>query len=468
MYDIVLMKEPDMIKHVFLLCITVGCFLLLSACPQTMTVQDLQVSEDRVITTTMMVGNLTISGDAILEIDYRSEHADTFVVVGNITVEDSAQLIIRGNNDLTNDGFIIANEYNSQRLLKTTGTSKIQLENIIVRTQTGTAAENGSVYMNYEARDNSSMIINGAILDNESSWLLGNFRDNSTLQATNTRYIPTEIYLNDSCDVSISGTQTSTGLWLALTSGPHTINLPDVSADVNWTWDVSDDIGAGVKWHLAVSDADPGMGIQLYPDASATINGSGEFGELTIGYFVGTDDETMDNLQVGLQTNTVIPGRLTLNNVKLGPIAWQIYHTTSASLVINNSTINEIGIVGNGSASINSSVLQLAILACYGQDSSLTLNNCDVWNQAIEADNNGKITLTGCNVYGSLFFAKNLQSVISINGGIFHDNPPVDTGTTMIDTVTGYPNYNPFRAPGPPQKKGPGTVTCTSVSGCNW
>lgn len=416
----------------------------------------------------MMVGNLTVKGNAILTIDYTAEPANSFVVKGNVLLHDAGQLVVRGNKNLMNDGFIIANEFSSQYKITTSGNSIIRLENIGLRTQTGTVTENGNVYMSYDALDNSSMIIDGAALDNESSWLLGNFYSHSSLVINSSTYIPTEIYIHDTCSVSITGSATKTGLWMSLTSGAHSIQLPNVSTG-SWSWSAGSDFGPGVGWSLSVVNSNPGLGVNLGPTASATITGHGVAPkELTIGYFVSNSNETLDNLHVGLQNGVIVPGRLTLNNVHLGPIAWQIYSLTSAALTITNSTINEIGIVGDGSVTVSNSLLQLALLACYGQNSSLTINNSDVWNQSIEADKNGQITLNDCTIYGSHFMTRNAASRISVIGGSFQSNPPVDRSQPMIDLITGYPNYNPFSAPGLPKKSGTGLLTCNGVANCSW
>ena len=429
---------------------------------------DLIVETNKTIKTSMTVGNLTVKGNAILTIDYTSIPDNAFIVKGNLVVEDDGQLIILGNKDLMNDEFIIANDYSSQFNIKTTENSILRIENINILTQTGTVAEKGSIYMSYDAMDNSSMIIDGAKLDNESSWLLGNFRNQSKLVVTNSVYVPTEIYLNDSCSVTINGAETKTGLWMALTTGSHNIQLPNVGTST-WSWNAGSNLGAGIHWSLSVVNSNTGLGVQLFPDATASIAGHGVSpGELTIGYFVSSNNETIDDLRVGLQNGEIIPGRLTLNNVNLGPIAWQIYSVTSSLLTINNSTINEIGIVGDGEVTVNNSLLQFAVLACYGQNSSLTINNSEIWNQSIEADNNGLITLSNCEVYGSHFIAKQIQSKITIEGGAFHNNPPIDPNTIFVDIATGHPNYNPFSAPGPPKKSGTGVITCAAVSNCTW
>ncbi|MBS1556518.1 MAG: hypothetical protein JSU09_16475 [Bacteroidetes bacterium] len=429
---------------------------------------DLIITENRAIVTSETIASLTVKGNAILTIDYTATPENSFVVKGNVLLQDNAQLIILGNKNLMNDAFVIANEFSSQYTLTTKDNSLIKLENIGLRTQTGTVAEKGNIYMSYDALDNSSMIIDGAKLDNESSWLLGNFRNKSKLAITNSVYIPTEIYLNDSCSVSINGADTQTGLWMALTSGAHTVQLPNVSTN-SWSWTAGKNLGAGVNWSLSVINSHPGLGVQLFPNASASITGNNVApGEVAISYFVSNNNETINDLKIGLQNGIIVPNRLRLTNVRLGPIAWQIYSLTSASLTINNSTINEIGIVGDGNVTVNNSLLQLAVLACYGQNSSLTVNNSDVWNQSIETNSNGKITFTNCDIYGSQFVTRSAQSAIAINGGSFKNNPPIDRTKTFVDVISGYPNYNPFSAPGPPKKSGPGSITCVGVANCNW
>ncbi len=455
--------SPPLLGFVFLLCATACGTETIPALSG-----DLILTENRTIATSETIASLTVKGNAVLTIDYTSTPENSFMVKGNVLLQDNAQLIVRGNKSLMNDGFIIANNFSSQYTLKTTGNSIIKLENIGVRTQTGTVSEKGNIYMSYDAMDNSSMIIDGAKLDNESSWLLGNFRNKSKLEITNSVYIPTEIYLNDSCSVSINGADTQTGLWMALTSGAHSVQLPNVSTN-SWSWTAGKNLGAGVNWSLSVLNSHPGLGVQLFPNASANITGNNVApGEVAISYFVSNNNETLNDLKVGLQNGIIVPGRLTLNNVRLGPIAWQIYSLTSASLTINNSTINEIGIVGDGKVTVNNSLLQLAVLACYGQNSLLTVNNSDVWNQSIETNSNGKITLTNCNIYGSQFITRSAQSTIAINGGSFRDNPPIDRTKTFVDIISGYPNYNPFCAPGPPKKSGSGAITCVGVANCNW
>lgn len=430
---------------------------------------DLTVTRSTTITSTTMVADLTVTGQAVLTIDFRSDRADTFVVAGDIVVRDSARLVVLGNAERLDDSLVIANEGNSHRSMRSENRGEIVLDGVVVRTQTGTAAENGSVYMSYDALDESRLTVRGAALDTRSSWLLGNFHDRSSLEALDTRFLPTEIYINDSASVEISGPHTQTGLWLALTSGHHSFTLPDVSRGP-WSWSADSRIGSGVSWSLSVTNANPGLGVSLYPNASASITGHGvpETGEVKIGYFVSPAGETLDNLRPGLQNGEIGSGRLSLSNVNLGPIAWQIYSAVPSSALIRRSVVNEVGVVGGGSVTITDSTLQLAVLAAHGDGSRLTVEGSVVWNQSIEASGTGAIRLIDSTVYGSLFSTHSPQASIEISGGSFRDNPPSSPNLPMVDIATGIPRYNPFRAPGGPARRGVGTIHCVDVAGCLW
>ncbi len=459
-------------KHFAISTLFFGGLLILGSCENERMVDpeggDLVVASATTVSRSMVVGNLTLQGNAVLVIDYTATPANTFVVKGNVLVKDNAQLIVRGAQGLLNDGFIIANEYSSQYTFTSTDHSRVRFENIGIRTQTGTVSENGNIYMSYDARDNSSLEVDGAQLDNTSSWLLGTFRNKSRLEIFNAINIPTETYLSDSCTVAIGGSETKTGLWLPLTSGQHSVQLPDVSSG-SWSWQTGPSLSGSVHWSLSVTESNPGLGIQMFPNASAEITGHGTSQkEVTISYFASGSNEILNNLHVGLQNGAIIPGRLTLNNVNLGPIAWQIYSLTSSALTINNSVINEIGVMGNGSVTINNSLIQLAVLACYGQNSSLNVNGCEVWNQSIETNSNGVINLTNCTVHGSQFFTRSAESKILITGGSFQNNPPANPEILFIDLLTGQPNYNPFCAPGPPKRSGAGVISCSNVTNCSW
>ena len=68
----------------------------------------------------------------------------------------------------------------------------------------------------------------------------------------------------------------------------------------------------------------------IFPSTQLTINGAGfpNTGELKVALMFANGTDTLQNLYVGLQNTTVDNGAngfVTLSNVNLGPVAWQIY-----------------------------------------------------------------------------------------------------------------------------------------------
>jgi hypothetical protein len=113
-------------------------------------------------------------------------------------------------------------------------------------------------------------------------------------------------------------------------------------------------------------------------------------------------------------------------------------------------------------------VLQLAVLASIAPGASLSIHDCQIWNQLVEAANGGKVSIANSAIHGSLFLARDSGSSIAINGGAFYANPAGCTQNTMVDIATGQPKCSPFRPPGLPRAAGPGKIGCTDTVGCIW
>jgi hypothetical protein len=249
-----------------------------------------------------------------------------------------------------------------------------------------------------------------------------------------------------------------------------TLKVPDTNRPFSWL--VGAKSGLGVGWSLNVDNARPGLGIEVKPASRLTILGNGPrapaTGELKVSYFVDNSRDLLDGLSAGLQ-NRSVGDRLTLKDVQLGPIAWQIYAGENADLTIRNSTINEIGVFGgNAKVRVESSVLQLAVLAALAPGSLIDIRESEVWNQSIEAANGAQVVLTDSKVHGSLFHVRDTGSSISIKGGVFYENPAGCTESTMVNVATGRPKCNPFRAPGKPRSAGTGKVGCAGTANCTW
>jgi hypothetical protein len=428
----------------------------------------LTVAADRTFTTSCVVnGNLIVAGGAHLLIDYSGASSATFVVTGNVLTQDSATLEVRGPGAASGAAFIVTNQYNDQLTITCVGRSTFELEGIALQTRAPGSAPDGSRSMHLIAQDEAVVVVSQAQLDPETSWLLADFHDQSQLQATNTVFVPTEIYGHDSSQVVISGSGTQTGVWFE--SPPSgTVNLPVQGAP--YTWQMGKSAGFAVGWQLTITDAQVGLGLSSLPGSQLTINGHGvpATGEFKVGYMLAGGQDTLRDLAVGLQNGVIGNGRITFNNVNLGPVAWQIYVGTGENLFIDSSVVNEIGFSGQAAVTVDHSILQFGVLGALAPGSILTVSNSDIWNQLIEADNTGAIQINNSRVVGSLLDAQAPASTIQITGGSFADNPSGCTPAMMVDLTTGQPLCNPYRPAGSPQRTGSGTVSCSGTTGCSF
>lgn len=431
--------------------------------------QPMVVSGAVTVTADCMVGgDLTVTGSGVLHFDYSGRNGGRLVVAGNVNVRDHATLWIQGGPS-RRAIFVINNDSNDQRAMTSTDNAAIKLDRVEFRTQEPVNPGKGSVSMNYHARDQSSLYVTGSTVVEEAAWLLANLHDAAKLTVIDTQHVPNEVYVRDSASVQVGG-GTRTGLWLDAGGAKGNLTLPDVNGPFSWR------VGAGngldVGWSLQIEQSEPGIGIEVRPSSALTITGAGRHapvtGEVKISYFVIGAQETLDHLKAGLQNGTV-SNRLTLKNVQLGPIAWQIYVGDNADLSITNSTINEIGVFGrNARVRVQTSVLQLAALAAIGPGSSLDIRNSEIWNQTIEAANKAAVSIADSNVHGTLFHTGDSESVVSITGGSFYGNAAHCRQVEMVDIASGQPRCNPFRAPGMPSYTGAGKTSCHGTQGCTW
>jgi len=412
-------------------------------------------------------GDVTIANGATLNVDFTAASADTFVVRGNILLQGNAVLWVHGDSGSTGDQFIVSNMYNQQRTITTNDSSRIQLEYIEFRTQEGNLAGASSWTMNLNAQNKSVVYVNKCWLNTQTAWLLCNMRNQSTLMSYGNNDLPTESYLNDSAQIAIHGS--AGGIWMMFGSGTYTLNLPpNQTSPYNWKIGRGNG-GLATPWYLEIDTANPGIGVQIFPSSNVTISGAGfpATGELKVALNFSNNTDSVTNLAVGLQNKTVADGPaggVTLHNVNLGPIAWQLYALIHENLYIKNSIVNEIGVGGPSNVVVDSSLLQLGELAAVSAGGcTMNINNTEIWNQAIIAANSSHMTLNNCRVTGSDFSTTDALSTVIVNGGCFYANPTGCSQATMVNITTGQPNCNPFIPPGFPQNLTPATVTFNGV-----
>jgi hypothetical protein len=287
---------------------------------------------------------------------------------------------------------------------------------------------NGHVSTNALATNQLTSIINASgrahlqvldsTLSSDHSWLLALLGDSSSLTSSNST-VPTEIYLNGANLVNISGHQTKQGVHLNFPSGTSgSLTLPDTSTF--YTWSVGSSTGLQVGWNLAVTDAKPGLGIESHANSNWTITGANTGQkEVTISLhldpptaptsLVSLSDLPLGIVGAGTPFSFTFPWssqpQLTLNNVILGPLGWQIYVGSGPAPVnaqISNSAINEIGVIA-GHLDVINSTLQLAELDPVGPASVINVQGSDIWSHIIHANIGGKITIQNSTIHGNLF-----------------------------------------------------------------
>lgn len=415
-----------------------------------------------------VTGNLNIGSGGRLVVDFSGDNSQVFAVAGNITMTGNASLQVQGGT------FAIQQDYNRHRLVQTFGSATIVLRDTRVSVNQGP----GLKYMVYNAFDDSQMFAVNSRLDNTTDWLLANFFGHSKLTAIDAVKVPTEIYVKEASTVKVSGT-TNSGIWLDLVPGMSgTINLP-LQADAGgnlqpFSWSVGRESPtlANVPWQLTVAGASPGLGVESHEGSLVTINGQGwpSNGELRISYDVESGTKTLGNLGVGLQNINMESGRLVLNNVQLGLVAWQVYAIGNQMLTISNSVLNEVGASANGHVQVNDSILQFAGATALGTNSTVDIARSQIYSQTIEAMQNGVVTIRDSAIYGAALVTTEPTSRINVYDGAFLQNASGSCPFSSASmTPAGVPLCNPFLAPGASvTKAGLGVFTCTRTINCNW
>ena len=414
-----------------------------------------------------VTGDLTIGTNARLIVDYSRSSQNVFTMQGNIRLQSNGVFQIDGGT------LNIQQDQNRHREITSIGNSSLIIRNAEVITNQGI----GNKYMLYIGRDNSKMTVANSSLDKNSSWLISNFFDDSQLTTQNMENLPTEVYIKGASTVQLNDSRT--GMHVNLLDGiTGTIDLPvQVNGDyeeIPYTWSIGRDVPglSGVEWQLDINNSVVGIGVESLSGSSVTINGVGAppNGELTVSYHVQGGTETLTGLHSGLQFLTLGNGQLTLNNVNLGKVAWQIYAHQNEMLTINDSVINEVGAALHGHITVNRTLLQLAGATALGNGSSVEINDSQVHSQTIEAFIDGEVTLNNSAVYGGVIVTHEPTSKVHFEGGAFLPNPGSVACTLDIAlTETGAVVCNPFLPDGAEvTKMGPGSVTCSSTFNCNW
>ncbi len=433
---------------------------------------------NRIVTTRVDVtasctitGSLTIQGGGMVKVDYNAAPAAVLRVEGNVALRGAGILWIEGGT------FEIQQDHNQHRQLSTTDDATLVLKATTVVLNQGV----GLKFLTHYATGRSKTFVIGSDLDRTTSWLISDFRSQSTLVAIGSVYLPTEIYVKEESTVSIAEPGSYTGVWLDFEDGASgTINLP-VQTDANgnprpYSWRLGRGVPGltGVGWRLEIANAPIGLGLESHSGSRLTVNGRGAptSGEVKIAYHAEIGTQTLSNLGIGLQNRTMGGDQLRLNNVELGPIAWQIYAHTNEMLTILSSIVNEIGVSNGGHITVHDSIIQFGGLMSLGsQGASVAVHNSQIHGQTIEALRDGVVDIYDSAVHGAAVISHAATSTVNFHRGAFLRNSsgPCPLVLTDMMNAEGIPNCNPFLAPGAAvTRAGVGPVTCDATDGCSW
>jgi hypothetical protein len=378
-----------------------------------------------------VVGNINLSGSATLAMT-----TGALFVKGNIILNDNSVFSVTA-------GTLIFPQTNySQYSITLNGTSHLTM----TASSFVTSSSNQTHFpMTLTATDHSVARFDNSFLNTATgSWLLGYFGNNSTLTVTNTQNLPTEIYPFDASTISVSSSSFA-GMWLNFASGDMGIvNIPkfDSSGRYNFTFTPS----KGNIYSVGITSGIGRIGINSHPKSTIIVNGAMSpvmnYANVVFGYYIenSTAPVVIDGLTVGgFLTGTLThQGRnLTLNNVYINPLCWQVYVSQSNGFptYITNSKINELA-VANGIVNISDSTLQLAETVVAGPGSRLTINNTQIWSSTIQAMMGGVVNIANSHIHGNFISASGVGSKITMTNVIDSRN---GTPPQSCASVGGYP-----------------------------
>jgi hypothetical protein len=374
-------------------------------------------------------------------------------VAGNITLSGSSQLTV------TNGGLTIPQQSDGQYSIHLSNSANLSLNNSSVVT-TGTT-EHLTVTLN--ANDTSTVnFINSTLNSSAGSWMLGNFNNQSQLTVNGSSNLPTEVYPGvttaDTPTLKLANSSFAT-LWIPFTTGSSdTVSVPKEDAQGNVTIAFPSSGATGFNYSVSVTECNTRLGFQSYPGSTMIVNGDGTgTGDAQIQfsiYVIGsmgpaiTAPISINGLTVGPNINytETDSGRtITLNNVCLNPVSWQVYvadnskaynGTADYPVTFSNSIINEAGTTTDGIMNISNSVLQYAQLGAFGPGSQLTITGTDIWSQQISAENGGQTTITNSTLRGNYIFLSGSGSTIAFSNDVDHKNGSLSAGCPIVN---GYP-----------------------------
>jgi hypothetical protein len=417
-----------------------------------------------------VTGSLTIQG-GMVRANFTAAPTASLRVEGDVSVTGTGVLWIEGGT------FEIQQDHNQHRQMSSTGDATIVFKSTTLVVNQGV----GLKYLFYNAYERSKMFAVGSTLDRTTNSLISNHFGDSRLVAINTQYVPSEIYIKERSTITIAEPGSNTGVWLDFEDGAAgTIDLPaqaDAGGELQayfWRVGRSSASLSGVGWQLEIASAFVGLGLESHSGSSITVNGQGAptSGEIRIAYHVETGVQSLSGLGTGLRNGTLGGDQLALNNVELGPIAWQVYAHDGATLSIHSSILNEIGVAAGGHITVRDSIIQFGAIVSLGSSAaSITVHHSQIHSQTIEALRDGAIHIHDSAIFGATVIAHESTSAVNFHGGALLRNRSNACPLILSEMMDhwGVPQCNPWLAPGAAVTRvGSGTISCDATYDCSW
>src|SRR5262245_60018637 len=354
-------------------------------------------------------GNITLASTASLTID-----TSTFVLDGDISLGGDAQLVIRKST------FTIANHFAFEHTITAKNRSVLHFIDSTLVTTAG--AVTTSLPVQYQGSETSLLWAENSKIQSQQSWLVVDLVGQATLHRVAST-VPSGVYPHESSTVTVEG-GSELRVWLEFLSGSKATvaNIPDAETPFTFHFGRNTAGTVNIGYQIDVVSSVVRFGVLSHPGSDVTIQNN--VGEITVGYLLLNVTSASSITSVTpITTNLTLTdqGRtFRLVNAKLEPYGWHVYSAapgvTSAPLVgIGSSVINELAALDGGRFTLDSSVVQFAMVAAIGPDSSIRVKDSIIHAQTIMGEKNSTVQVEDSQIFGSLVQARDDARITLLN-----------------------------------------------------
>jgi hypothetical protein len=375
----------------------------------------------------VLQGDLNLRASASLMLFGKS-----YRIEGSISLRDSSTFWAFGGT------LNIANRYVFEHSIRAMDSSSFSLQSLELVTNAGEIPT--SLAANYIGTGRSRFKSTNVRINPFQSWLLATVSENATLETTDSKHVPNEIYPSGAATVRISGPNSESGVWLDFGPGSQALldQLPSLDAPMNFSFGRNTPSLTNVGYQIDVVNGYAGIGVQSHPGSKVTVRQNRQF--LMLNYFFEGDKPVpvMTGPKPGVRQTLSLTDSsrsLELIDALMFPFGWQVYATgnSAAPVVFDGSVINELGSLAGGTMIARRCTFNLAVIASMGGGSHVRImDSPSIESQSIVADGTGTIHISDSVIHGSLVQARG-DSTILLTGNRLETN-----------------KRNPFNPPGAP------------------